>query len=161
MRQSETVRIYVPADLMMVRELLDGNALVASSAWAASQELLAQYGLEAHDVEMGEAVAMALAAAASRVAADAGSGALRRVVIALDVEDKVVRSGVDLDQPGLVRLDSPVTLNDVVSLHIDGSPYAAPAADELDDVTQLQWYDSSELEQALAAIAGEHQGEGN
>lgn len=155
-----TVRVYIPADVSSLRAVLEGQPLNVRSAWAATSELLETYGIAPDDEEMGETIAMALAAAASRLS-NPDLHAPRRVVIALDADEVVPSMDDDNGQAGLVHVEGQVTLADVVSLHMDAGPYAAPAADELDDVMQLQWFDISELDHILTTLAVEQETEGN
>ena len=155
-----TVRVYIPTDIRGVRAALEGKPLTVTSAWAVTSELLETYGVAADDEELGESIAMALAAAASRLS-NSGVRAPRRVVIAVDAEEVSPSIDENSHQPGRVHLARPVTLADVVSMHMDAGPYAAPEADELDDVMHLQWYDISELDHILSTLGHDQEAEGN
>jgi hypothetical protein len=117
------------------------------------------------DLEELEYVAMAHAARASlRLLADDPQAPRRRVVLAADVpEDQVGHDG-GFDQPTLVEVRAPVTVDQVVSAHVDDllavadiaeAAAALPAADKGDDDAQfavdgaegheLAWYASQEL----------------
>ena len=85
---------------------------------------------------------MALAAHASRAlvgTADETRGL--RVVLAADVPDA---QPIGEDDVGAVGWTAALPASAVASLHIDPMPAPAAAEDELDDVTQLLWYDRDE-----------------
>ncbi|HET8614914.1 MAG TPA: hypothetical protein VFL94_05250 [Actinomycetales bacterium] len=95
----------------------------------------------------------------------------RRVVVAADVPDATVRpepTSVDDAERSVVRLDQPVTLDQVVSMHVDddvaladvaAAAAAVMAADGGDDDAafvvdgadghELLWYDVTELDDVL------------
>jgi hypothetical protein len=140
------MRVYAPVDLNVLRAWAAGTAVDIRFGWAVTPSLQDGYGFDASEQEFGEYIAMALAAAASR---SASGGQARRVVAAVEV---VAEPDDTAAEPGKVRIAAPVLRSDVASIHIDDGVYAAPADDELDDVTDLHWYDGSELEQVLANL---------
>jgi hypothetical protein len=123
------------------------------------------------DIEALEYAAMLEAARASLRLLDADpSASRRRVVIALDAPDATVRIRDDLDR-GVVRLDAPIRLDAVASVHVDdGDAERAVAAgaaaitaadlgdaeaqDLVDDVEgfELSWYASQEIPDLVEAL---------
>jgi hypothetical protein len=101
-----------------------------------------------------------------------GAGRLRRVVVAADVPDVSVHhepGTLEESQRSVVRLDQPLALSQVVSIHVDddvaladveAAVRALPAARAGDedarftvdgaDGHELAWYDVSELDDVLA-----------
>ncbi|MBJ8338394.1 hypothetical protein JGU71_05830 [Antrihabitans sp. YC3-6] len=122
------MRVYVPATVRMLRQLVADSELraVNGTAFAITPALREAYS-SGDDDELGE-VAMAEAARASlRLLAsehaedegpfDADSAPIRRrAVIAADVDDVKLRP--DLDD-AVVRLSAPITMAQVASAHVD------------------------------------------
>src|SRR5690606_23444299 len=133
------LRVYVPATVPMLRELVEQRELraVSSTAFAVTPALREAYASgddeELAEVAMGEAARAALRLiAAERDAVtealdagdepDAAPAALpdapvyRRAVIAADVTGAKLRP--DLDD-AVVRLSGPITYNQIASVHVD------------------------------------------
>jgi hypothetical protein len=160
------MRVYVPATVPMLRELLAEQRLLAISgtAFAVTAGLREAYSSgddeELSEVAMGEAARAALRLLA---AGDPGGAAqlFRRAVIAADVEGAQERP--DLDD-AVVRLAGPVTYRQVASVHVDlrdaeadveraaavidaadlGDPDAEFVLGDAED-HQLAWYAAQEL----------------
>ncbi len=160
------MRVYVPATLPMLRELLaDGElAAVSNMAFALTPRLRESY-VGGTDEEL-EYAAMAEAARASlRLLAPELAGANgtepRRVVVVAETAELTPRP--DLDD-GAVRLDAALPVAAVVAVHVDtaeaadavraaaavvdaadlGDPDAEFVLGEVED-HQLAWYDPTEL----------------
>lgn len=140
------MRVYIPISLSGLRQLHALGQVTISRGLCATAALLSSYGLDADDVEMGEAVAMALAAGASRIG-DAAGSPLIRCVIAADID----ADAVEVDEVlGEASFRTPITMANVVSIHLDTEPTAVPPEDELEDVAQLQWFDVAEVASVVA-----------
>ena len=159
-----SMRVYVPATLTMLHQMLSDGRLEPASltAFALTPRLRENY--VAGTEEELEYAAMAEAARASlRLIAleQAGGPEPRRVVVTAKVDGVAPRP--DLDD-GAVRLSGPLPLESVVAVHVDTAEAAAAvtaaaavvdAADlgdtdaefVLGDVEdhELAWYDPSEL----------------
>ncbi|BDT88733.1 hypothetical protein FMUAM8_44970 [Nocardia cyriacigeorgica] len=149
------LRVYVPATVPMLRELVEQRELraVSATAFAVTPALREAYASgddeELAEVAMGEAARAALRLiAAERDAVtealdagdepDAAPAALpdapvyRRAVIAADVTGAKLRP--DLDD-AVVRLSGPITYNQIASVHVDladAEPAVAKAVDVID-----------------------------
>ncbi len=146
------LRVYIPATVPMLRELVDNRELapVGGTAFAVTPTLREAYA-SGDDEELGE-VAMNEAAraslrllAAEREAIGAtedsdedaapvagGSPVYRRAVIAADVTGATLRP--DLDD-AVVRLAGPITYQQIASVHVDladAEPQVAKAVDVVD-----------------------------
>lgn len=161
-----TMRVYVPATVPMLRELVDKRVLhaVGGTAFALTPALREAYA-SGDDEELAE-VAMAEAArAALRLLAEEVHGSTtpmyRRAVIAVDVEGATLRP--DLDD-AVVKLAGPIEYERVASVHLDlaeAEPAVAEAVDNVDAADlgdedaefvlgdaedhQLAWYATQEL----------------
>jgi hypothetical protein len=163
------VRVYLPATATLVRELLERRRLDPPlTAFAVTPGLREWYVDD--DLEALEYAAMLEAARASLRLLDADpAAARRRVVIALDASDGDVEVRDDMDR-GVVRLNAPVELGAVASVHgKEAHPQAAVAAaadaivaadlgsaqaqDTVDDAEgfELSWYATQELDEVLPA----------
>jgi hypothetical protein len=156
------VRVYVPATAATLRALVDAGELPDGTAFAVTPGLREWYVDD--DVEALEYAAMLEAARASLRLLDAETSApRRRVVIAADAPDAVVTVRDDLDR-GVVRVDEPIALAAVSSVHVDDADAAtavaaaaesitaadlgdAEAQDRVDDAEgfELSWYASQEI----------------
>lgn len=167
------MRIYLPATIPLLAAARDAGCFTASRDAGPG-------GLPAHavtpavrewytegDLEELEYTALLEAAeAALELLRHDGKAPRRRVVVAADVPDAVVRPGGTFRSS--VRLQAPVDLATVVSLHVDeveaeptietaiGSLEAAYAGDDdarfqLDEAEacDLLWYDVTELDQLV------------
>ncbi|VFA99284.1 Uncharacterised protein [Nocardia cyriacigeorgica] len=150
------LRVYVPATVPMLRELVDKRELraVGATAFAVTPALREAYASgddeELAEVAMGEAARAALrliaaerdaiteAMAAGDDPDDAAPAALpdapvyRRAVIAADVTAAKLRP--DLDD-AVVRLSGPITYDRIASVHVDladAEPAVAKAVDVID-----------------------------
>jgi len=161
----ELMRVYLPSTLTALACLLHAGAVGPAPvrAFAVTPALREWYATG--DQEELEYVAMAHAARASlRLLADDPQAPRRRVVLAADVPDGQVGHDGGFDEPTLVEVRAPVTLDQVVSGHVDDLPAMAdiaeavaalPAADEGDDDArfavdgaeghELLWYAAQEL----------------
>ncbi len=114
------MRVYIPATLAMLRQLVDDGELfpVSGTAFALTPTLREAYA-EGDDEELAE-VAMGEAARASLrlLAAQEADGAPRRAVIVADVEPVTLRP--DLDD-AVVRVGSVLTVGDVVAVYVDNA----------------------------------------
>ncbi len=161
-----TMRVYVPATVPMLRELVDKRVLhaVGGTAFALTPTLREAYA-SGDDEELAE-VAMAEAArAALRLLAEEVHGSTtpmyRRAVIAVDVEGATLRP--DLDD-AVVKLDGPIEYERVASVHLDLAEAESAVAEAVDNVDaadlgdedaefvlgdaedhQLAWYATQEL----------------
>ena len=159
------MRVYLPTTLAALPTLLRTGAIgpAPMPGFAVTPALREWYA--SGDLEALEYVAMAHAARASlRLLADDPQAPRRRVVLAADVPDEQVGHDGGFDQPTLVEVRAPVTVDRVVSAHVDDllavadiaeAAAALPAADKGDDDAQfavdgaegheLAWYASQEL----------------
>jgi hypothetical protein len=160
--------VYLPATFAGLRALRDAGRLGGGplTAFAVTPALREWYGDD--DEEELEYAALLDAARASLRLLDADPGApRRRVVIALDAEDRAVTIRDDLDR-GVVRLADPVTPEQIAALHVDdpeaadtvaAAAAAVTTADLGDDAAQdtvddaegfpLSWYAPQELDAVL------------
>ena len=119
------MRVYIPATIAMLRQLVDERELspVSRTAFAVTPALREAYHSgdddELSEVAMAEAARASLRLIAAAAPEDGGDGAAphhRRAVIAADVEDVKLRP--DLDD-AVVRLADVVRLAQVASVHVD------------------------------------------
>ncbi len=162
----KTMRVYVPATVSMLRDLVDKRELhpVGGTAFALTPALREAYA-SGDDEELAE-VAMAEAARASlRLLADevhsSSAPMYRRAVIAVDVTDATLRP--DLDD-AVVKLDGPIEYKRVGSVHMDLAEAESAVAEAVDIIDaadlgdedaefvlgdaedhQLAWYATQEL----------------
>jgi hypothetical protein len=122
------VRIYVPATLSMLRDLVKSGELAAvgGTAFALTPALRESYATG--DSEELEYAAMADAARASirllAVELDADPESVpRRAVIAADVEDVTLRPDLDF---AVVRIAEPIPMSSIAAVHVDNEA-AEPA----------------------------------
>lgn len=152
----------MPATAATLRALVDVGELPHGTAFAVTPGLREWYLDD--DVEALEYAAMLDAARASLRLLDAEpSVPRRRVVIAADAPDAAVTVRDDLDR-GVVRVDEPIALAAVSSVHVDDGDAAtavaaaaaaitaadlgdAEAQDRVDDAEgfELSWYASQEI----------------
>jgi len=119
------MRIYLPSTTTELTSLRDEESLSAPRAATAVTPDLRDWYVDT-DLDELEYAALLEAARLSlrRIDADP-SAARRRVVIAADVPDSVVRPDPDSGR-GAIRLSGDLSLAQVVSLHVDGAD-AEPA----------------------------------
>jgi len=159
------MRVYLPTTLTALACLLRAGEIGPAPVrgYAVTPALREWYA--SGDLEELEYVAMAHAARASlRLLADDPLAPRRRVVLAADVPDGQVSHNGGFDEPTLVEVGAPVTMDRVASGHVDDllavddiaeAAAALPAADKGDDDAQfavdgaegheLLWYASQEL----------------
>ena len=137
------MRVYIPATLVTVADLVRTGSLPAGPATAVTDDLRAALpGADDEELEL-EALLDAAELSAALVLADP-IVARRRVVLAADVRGDAV--SLDADRgPAVIRLTSPVELSAVVSAHVDEA--GAEAAVEAGEVEELDllWYAAQEL----------------
>ena len=164
------MRVYVPATSEVLRALRDDGALAAGqTAFAVTPGLREWYRDD--DIEALEYAALLEAARASlRLLDDDRSAARRRVVVAADLPDEQVSVRDDLER-GVVRLEPPVLVAQVVSVHVDDRDAEAAvvaaagaiteadlgsdgAQDIVDDAEgfELQWYATQEIPALLESM---------
>jgi hypothetical protein len=159
------MRVYLPTTLTALACLLRTGAIGPAPVrgYAVTPALREWYA--SGDLEELEYVAMAHAARASlRLLADDPQAPRRRVVLAADVPDERIAHNGGFDEPTLVEVGAPVTVDRVVCAHVDDllavadiaeAVTALPAADKGDDDGQfavdgaegheLLWYAAQEL----------------
>jgi hypothetical protein len=131
------VRVYVPATVAMLRDLVENGELqpLGGTAFALTPALRESYA--AGDTEELEYAAMSEAARASLrlLAADEKSLA-RRAVISADVDDVTLRPDLDFS---VVKIRGPVTMEQIAAVHVDTSDAedAVRAATEVIDEADL------------------------
>ncbi|MFF3222831.1 DUF6912 family protein [Nocardia suismassiliense] len=144
------MRVYIPATVPMLRELVTNRELrpIGGTAFAVTPALREAYASgddeELAEVAMGEAAraSLRLLAAerdeaeddedATAAPADAGRPVYRRAVIAADVTGAKLRS--DLDD-AVVKLAGPITYDQIGCVHVDlaeAEPQVAKAVDVVD-----------------------------
>jgi hypothetical protein len=164
------VRVYVPATSTVLSSLYaDATLPIGQTAFAVTPGLREWYRDE--DIEELEYAALLDAARASlRLLDDDRSAARRRVVLAADLPDGQVSVRDDLDR-GVVRLDAPVPIAQVASVHVDDRDAeaavtaaagvigaadlgSATAQDTVDDAEgfELQWYATQEIPALLETL---------
>ncbi len=129
------MRVYIPATLAMLRQLVSDGTLwpVNGTAFAVTPTLREAYA-EGDDDELAEVAlreaalaSLRLLAAADQEAADGGAGTEnlppRRAVLAVEVGEVTYRP--DLDD-AVVRVGAPVGIEQVIAAYVDNS--AAEAA---------------------------------
>jgi hypothetical protein len=129
------VRVYVPATLAMLRQLVADGSLPAvnGTAFAVTPTLREAYA-EGDDDELAEVALRDAALASLRLLAGDGTSGLppRRVVVVADVTEATARP--DLDD-AVVRLSGPVDYPDVVAAFVDNAeaePAVLPAIEAVD-----------------------------
>jgi hypothetical protein len=165
------VRIYLPSSTSGLQTLLDAGELGPAplTAFAVTPALREWYVDD--ELEELEYAAMNEAARASLRLLDADpAAARRRVVVALDAPDAEVEIRDDLDR-GVVRLQKPVVLAQIASVHVDDAEAEAAVAaaagaiiaadlgdqaaqDRVDDAEghELSWYATQELANLLGSL---------
>jgi hypothetical protein len=114
------MRVYLPFTLpMLARLLTDGQTGTPQERAYAVTPALREWYSSGDDEEL-EYVAMTQAARASlRLLQDDFVAPGRRVVLAAEVPDELIAHVAGFDEPGLVKIGQPVSLDDIVSGHID------------------------------------------
>ncbi|MGC2655767.1 MAG: hypothetical protein WA317_19685 [Mycobacterium sp.] len=136
------MRVYIPATLAMLQQLVAGGSLwpVNGTAFAVTPRLREAYA-EGDDEELGEVALRDAALASLRLLAAAGDEAAgdllpRRAVLVVDAEEVTLRP--DLDD-AVVRLGGAVTADQVVAAFVDNAAAepAVTAAIEVVDAADL------------------------
>ncbi|MCV7280084.1 hypothetical protein H7J88_10535 [Mycolicibacterium flavescens] len=130
------MRVYIPATLAMLQQLVADGALHARSgtAFAVTPALRESYA-EGDDDELAEVALREAALASLRLLGGQGVGELppRRAVLVADVEDAAPRP--DLDD-AVVRLTGPVGFDAVIAAYVDNAEAESAvlaAVDAVDD----------------------------
>ncbi|MDT5183670.1 MAG: hypothetical protein QOJ20_2559 [Mycobacterium sp.] len=129
------MRVYVPATLTMLQQLVADRSLHARSgtAFAVTPTLREAYA-EGDDDELADVALREAALASLRLLAGEGTPALppRRAVVVAEVEDATARP--DLDD-AVVRLSGPIAYDDVIAAYVDNAdaePAVQPAIEAVD-----------------------------
>jgi hypothetical protein len=129
------VRVYVPATLAMLQQLVADRLLHARSgtAFAVTPTLREAYA-EGDDDELAEVAVREAALASLRLLAGDGTSELppRRAVVVAEVEGATARP--DLDD-AVVRLPGPIAFDDVIAAYVDNAdaePAVLPAIEAVD-----------------------------
>ncbi|MEO3756700.1 hypothetical protein ABGB19_00185 [Mycobacterium sp. B14F4] len=130
------VRVYVPATLAMLQQLVADRMLHARSgmAFAVTHALRESYA-EGDDNELAEVALREAALASLRLLAGEGASNLppRRAVLVAEVADATPRP--DLDD-AVVRMAGPISFDDVIAAYVDNADAEAavlPAIDAVDE----------------------------
>jgi hypothetical protein len=124
MRGVRPVRVYLPATTTVLRRLVDdGDRPGPHTAFAVTDELRRFYTVsdaEADTEELEYAALLAAARASLRLLDVDPLAPRRRAVIAADVEDSAVTPMDDPHvEPGAVRVEADIRMQDVASVHLD------------------------------------------
>ena len=161
------VRVYLPATLRTVAELLEAKRLSPGTAFAVTPMLREWYA--EGDLEELEYAALTEAARASlRLLDEDAAAPRRRVVLAADVPDADVAWAPDLDRAA-VHVGAAIPLSAIAAAHVDDAvaePVIAAAAEAViaadlgsDDAQflvdeaeghELLWYATQELPDLIA-----------
>ncbi|WP_156744203.1 hypothetical protein [Mycobacterium sp. 1164985.4] len=130
------VRVYIPATLTMLQQLVADRVMHARSgtAFAVTHALRESYA-EGDDEELAEVARQEAAMASLRLLAGEGVGDLppRRAVVEAEVDDATVRP--DLDD-AVVRLAGPISFDDVIAAYVDNAEAESavlPAIEAVDE----------------------------
>ncbi|MGI5160866.1 DUF6912 family protein [Microbispora sp. CA-102843] len=167
------MRVYLPSTISALARVVAAGELGPAplTGFAVTPALIEWY--VSGDTEELEYVALTEAARASlrMLAADRKDGvevAARRVVIAAEVPDEIVKAGADLEERARVRVLEPIPMRLVAAVHVDDADAAPdveaaitalPAADGGDDDArfvvdgaedhELLWYATQEIPDLL------------
>lgn len=131
------MRVYLPLTLPALAAALEAGSVSVPVGYAVTDELRAAY--DAGDEEL-EYEASRAAAAASYLQTQQEGAPPRRVVLAADVDDRLVSPG-EHGEVSMVHLQGAVSWSDVASaLADDGDVTADTVEDE-----ELGWYATQEL----------------
>ncbi len=129
------MRVYIPATLAMLQQLVADRTLHARSgtAFAVTPTLRESYA-EGDDDELAEVALREAALASLRLLAGEGQSGMppRRAVMEAEVDDVTARP--DLDD-AVVRLAGPVAFDDVIAAYVDNADAEAavlPAIEAVD-----------------------------
>lgn len=130
------MRVYIPATLAMLQQLVADRTLHARSgtAFALTPALRESYA-EGDDDELAEVARREAALASLRLLAGGGAGGLppRRVVVEAEVDGATPRP--DLDD-AVVRLPGPIAFDDVIAAYVDNAEAESavlPAIEAVDE----------------------------
>ncbi|MGE2720943.1 DUF6912 family protein [Mycolicibacterium celeriflavum] len=130
------MRVYIPATLTMLQQLVADRVLHARSgtAFAVTPALRESYA-EGDDEELAEVARQEAALASLRLLAGEGVGDLppRRAVVEAEVDGATVRP--DLDD-AVVRLEGPIAFDDVIAAYVDNAEAESavlPALEAVDE----------------------------
>ena len=158
------MRVYLPATTSILRRLVDRGEIGPAplTAFAVTPGLREWY-VDDDAEELEYAATLEASRASLRLLAVDPSANPRRVVVAADVDDKLVTLRDDLDR-GVVRIAEPVSLGQVASAHVDDRSAEtavhaaadaidaadlgdAAAQDRVDDAEgfELGWYAAQEI----------------
>ncbi|MGX9790335.1 DUF6912 family protein [Mycobacterium sp. MMS18-G62] len=115
------MRVYVPATLAMLQQLVADRSIRALSGTAfAVTPMLRESYAEGNDDELAEVALRDAALASLRLLAGEGTSGLppRRAVVVAEVEDATARP--DLDD-AVVRLAGPIAYDDVIAVYVDNA----------------------------------------
>jgi hypothetical protein len=158
------VRVYIPATLTMLQQLVADGSMHARSgtAFAVTPKLRESY-FEGDEDELGEVALREAALASLRLLAAEGAAGLplRRAVLVAEVDGVTARP--DLDD-AVVRLAGPVGMADVVAAYLDNAAAESAVSDAVEVIDSadlgdedaeftvgdaqdhdLAWYASQEL----------------
>ena len=129
------MRVYVPATLAMLQQLVGERSLHArnGTAFAVTPTLREAYA-EGDDDELADVALRDAALASLRLLAGEGISDLppRRAVVVAEVEGVTARP--DLDDP-VVRLSEPIAYDEVIAAYVDNAdaePAVVPAIEAVD-----------------------------
>ncbi|MFL6083766.1 MAG: DUF6912 family protein [Mycobacterium sp.] len=135
MAYSRLVRVYVPATLALLQQLVADRLLHArnGTAFAVTPTLREAYA-EGDDDELADVALREAALASLRLLAGEGTSDLppRRAVVVAEVGAATARP--DLDD-AVVRLSGPISYDDVIAAYVDNAdaePAVVPAIDAID-----------------------------
>jgi len=130
------VRVYIPATLAMLQQLVADRMLHARSgtAFAVTSTLREAYA-QGDDDELADVALREAALASLRLLAGEGTSSMppRRAVLEAEVGDVTARP--DLDD-AVVRLSGPIAFDDVIAAYVDNAEAEAavrPAIEAIDD----------------------------
>ena len=168
------MRVYLPSTLPALADLLRTGEVGPAPVLGYAVTPAIREWYASGDIEELEYVALMHAARRSlRLLAADPAAPRRRVVLAAELspaqQGALATGGEDFEDPGLVRIASPVPLRDIVSAHVDersaaeaieAAITALPAADGGDDDArfavdsaegyELLWYATQEMGDLLA-----------
>lgn len=129
------MRIYVPATLSMLRDLVKSGefAALGGTAFALTPALRESYATgDAEELEyaaMADAARASIRLLAAELEADPET-VTRRAVVAADVEDVKLRPDLDF---AVVKLSAPIPMSQIAAVHVDNEA-AEPAVKAASDV---------------------------
>lgn len=120
------MRVYLPFTLpMLARLLAGGQAGTGPARGYAVTPALREWYSSGDDEELEYAAMIQAARESLRLLQADQTAPGRRVVLAADLPDEEITHVAGFDEPGLVEIRIPVSLDDIVSGHIDEPAAAA------------------------------------